>query len=158
MIKKKNVIGIYVIVSIVFILTSADPAMGVLPYTVNFTTSGLPSGVSITIDVTNHGYSGSVTFISPGPSNDTANWPSELFIYSGFPTSITVGGSTYNLLGTFRESPFITGSVGTGETVTATYVKDSDLPPPPAPESSTFILTVTGLVGLFGLAMLKRRN
>ena len=96
-------------------------------HNVNFATSGLPSGVSITVawaktNPAGQTVSGSTTFTSPGPSRDEGTKPATTFTYSGFPSSVTVSDVTYNLASTSPASPFTTGAEGGRTTVTATYV------------------------------------
>ena len=105
-----------------------------LPNTkVNFVTSGLPSDVSISVSYsgTNNGggpLSGTATITTPGTSSDINTQPGSQFSFgspSGFPSSITTGGVTYNLTGISPSSPFDTTSPGTAppttDTITATY-------------------------------------
>jgi hypothetical protein len=92
----------------------------------NFETSGLPSGVSITITgaITNNGGnpgSINVTFISPGPSGNTGTKASTVFTYSGFPASVTASGQNCTLNSTLPASGSTTGGAGGTTTVTATY-------------------------------------
>ncbi|MEM2294046.1 MAG: hypothetical protein QXX41_12295 [Nitrososphaerota archaeon] len=99
---------------------------------VNFQTSGLPSGVTITINLTIDPGSDqkSVTFTSPGPSGEVTTGANKTVTYSGFPQSVTVGGFTYVLDGTSPSSPFSTGPGSGTVTVTATYkqyVPNADL-------------------------------
>src|SRR6266540_2142901 len=94
--------------------------------TVDFATSGLPSGVSITVNAnfTNNGgnsASRSVTFSTPGPSASTGTLTGTSFSYT-FPSSVTVSGTTYNFSSGSPSSPFTTGAVGSTTTVTGTYV------------------------------------
>jgi len=94
--------------------------------TVDFATSGLPSGVSITVNAnfTNNGgnsASTSVTFSTPGPSASTGTLTGTSFSYT-FPSSVTVSGTTYNFSSGSPSSPFTTGAVGSTTTVTGTYV------------------------------------
>jgi thermitase len=94
---------------------------------INFATSGLPSGVSITISGSRTnpgGIFGSylVTFTSPGPSASIGTRDGTSFTYSGFPASVTVSGVTYTLVSTVPSSPFTTPSGAGTTTVTATYV------------------------------------
>jgi hypothetical protein len=72
-------------------------------HNVNFATSGLPGGISITVswsktNPAGHSASGSTAFNSPGPSGNEGTMPSTTFTYSGFPSSVTVGGATYNFV------------------------------------------------------------
>lgn len=103
--------------------TAFDPP----PPKVDFQTSGLPSGVSITVNWsgTNNGgnpTSGSTIFTSPGPSSPTGGLAtSSAFTYSGFPSSVTVSGQICTLTGTSPASGFLTGGLGTTTDVTATY-------------------------------------
>jgi hypothetical protein len=96
-------------------------------HNVNFATSGLPSGVSITVNWTKtnpagHSASGSTIFTSPGPSGDEGTTPGTAFTYS-FPASATDGSDTYDLSGTSPTSGFLTGVDKGYTTVTGTYVK-----------------------------------
>jgi hypothetical protein len=110
------------------------------PHYVNFATSGLLSGVSITVtgNYTNTGSQPkafSVTFTSPGPSSGAGRveaLPGTSFTYSGFPASLTVDSQTCNLKGTSPTSPFTTGAEGVTTTVTATYSCASVDTTPPA--------------------------
>jgi hypothetical protein len=94
---------------------------------VNFATSGLPNGTSVSVNYsgTNNGnqpISGTSTFAAPGPSSNIGTLSGSSFTYS-FPTSITVGSNTYNLVSTSPASPFATGAGAPAPptTVTATY-------------------------------------
>jgi len=106
-------------------------SIGTLVLTVNanhnvkFATTGLPGGVSITVDWTKTNpagsvVSGSTTFNSPGPSSSEWTKPATEFSYT-FPATISSGGSTYVLLGTSHLNPFTTGPDGGTTTVTASY-------------------------------------
>jgi hypothetical protein len=88
---------------------------------VAFATSGLPSGVSITISLTIDGRSDTVTFVSPGPSHEVGTGTNKTVTYSGFPTQVTVDGVTYVLVRTNQTSPFNTGSGQGTITVEAEY-------------------------------------
>jgi hypothetical protein len=94
----------------------------VLPV-VNFGTSGLPSGVNLTVNwsKTNPAgtaVSGSTSFTSPGPSAGESTKLATTFTYSGFPASLTADGQSCNLTGISPASGFTTN---TSTTVTATY-------------------------------------
>ena len=108
-------------------LTAQTTFTDAAAHNVNFATSGLPSGVSLTIiySCTNNGgnpvNNASVTFTSPGPSAKAGTKAGTSFTYSGFPSSVTVDGSTYNLTSTSPTSPFTTGVAGGDTTVIATY-------------------------------------
>ncbi len=103
---------------------------------VNFATSGLPGGQSITITGTYgaspppaYEHTFSVTFTSPGPSSDISTGSNKWVTYSGFPSSVTVSGVTYYLVSTSPASPFHTGTAGGTITVTATYSTVDTTPP-----------------------------
>jgi hypothetical protein len=95
---------------------------------VEFATSGLPAGTSITVVFDyynpggNHTY-GSRTFNSPGPFGNVQTKPDSEFNFS-FPDPVTVGSDTYNLVSTAPDSPFNTGPANQTTTVIATYVYD----------------------------------
>jgi hypothetical protein len=100
---------------------------------VNFATTGLPSGASVTVSWTKtnaqgHSASGSTTFNSPGPSANEGTQPGTTFTYS-FPASITVSSITYNYVSASPASGFTTGAGGTTTTVTATYQLADTTPP-----------------------------
>ncbi len=146
----KKILGIFLAVMLLVLLvpTVALAAGPNAAHNVNFATSGLPAGASITIsyDGTNNGgnsQTGSTTFTSPGPSSSIGTQPSTLFSYSGFPASVTVGAQTYNLSSTSPASPFTTGAAGGVTNVTATYnlVVPADTTPP------VISYTITGTLG-----------
>jgi hypothetical protein len=129
-------------------------------HNVNFATSGLPSGVSITISwskTNNAGNpaTGSTTFASPGTSLDEGTKPGTTFTYSGFPTSVTVSSGpdagTYDLKSvTPNPSPssgFTTGSAGSRTTVTATYEKRAITPVDSTAPETTITSDPTGWIG-----------
>jgi len=112
------------------------------PHNVYFATSGLPSGVSVTVswgktNPAGHSASGTTTFTSPGPSASEGTTPGTTFTYS-FPISVTVSGVTYNLFSSSPLSPFTTGASGGSTTVTASYALEA-----------TSILDVSGM-GSYG--------
>jgi hypothetical protein len=122
--------------------TDASPV-----HNVNFATSGLPSGVSITvswskINPAGHSASGSTTFTSPGPSADQGTQPEAAFTYSGFPDSVTIDGVTYNLQTASPSSPFNTGAAGDSTTITATYTPESAANSPPEVAADSSSVTV----------------
>ncbi|HYT71450.1 MAG TPA: PxKF domain-containing protein [Gemmatimonadales bacterium] len=96
--------------------------------TVNFQTNVLPGGQTITVatSFTNNGgqaASPSVTFTTPGPSTgigQVGTSPGTSFTYT-FPSSVSVGGNTYNFSSGSPASPFTTGAVGSTTTVIGTY-------------------------------------
>jgi len=93
---------------------------------VNFATSGLPAGVSITItgNVTNNGNqpaSINETFSSPGPSANTGTLAGTSFTYSGYPSSVVAGTQTCTLTGTSPASGSNSGAAGSVTTVTGAY-------------------------------------
>jgi hypothetical protein len=79
---------------------------------VNFATNGLPDpqSVSVTWSGTNNGgnpISGTATFNSPGPSSDIGTQQGSQFNFA-FPSTISVGADTYDLISTSQTSPFPT--------------------------------------------------
>ena len=97
------------------------------PHAVMFETTGLPAGVSITINGTMVNPGGhtrdpfSKTFVSPGPSSNLATEPGTELIYSGFPALVSSGGVDYSLVSVTPASPFLSGLPGESTTVLATY-------------------------------------
>jgi hypothetical protein len=102
------------------------------PHKVTFETSGLPSGISITVSgsyANNGGHTSDYyrTFVSPMSSGALHTRPNSEFTCS-FPTSVTVGASTYTLYSVSPASDFMTGASGGETTVTATYREDGNIP------------------------------
>jgi hypothetical protein len=138
---------------VTFVLTATGESSGCVatttftdaqPNHVLFATAGLPAGVAITISTThtNSGCSNIVTesrsFNSPGPSAPTVDaCPATAFIYSGYPSTVTVSGVTYNLISTVPASGFITGVANTTTTVTGTYQLACTTPTITCPSSSS---------------------
>ncbi len=120
----------------------------------NFVTSGLPSGVSITITgaVTNNGgnpaliggSSSGVTFSSPGPSADTGTKEGTVFTYSGYPATIVVGAQTCTLGTPSPASGSTTGAAGGVTTVTAPYTCVTTAPSDATAPSITYAQTPDG--------------
>ncbi|MGB9622752.1 MAG: hypothetical protein ACPL07_02795, partial [Candidatus Bathyarchaeia archaeon] len=123
-----GITGEYTIIAIDGTNTAATTFTDTQPYRVYFATDGLPAGVSIHIDYSyiNPGgqmKNGDVTFNSPGPSDKQNTDPGSVFTYSGYPTSVSVGGTIYALISTSPASGFTTGDGGGSTTVTATYAQ-----------------------------------
>jgi hypothetical protein len=105
--------------------TDAQPAR------VKFATTGIDDATSITINWNgfnngNNGgqpIAGSTTFSSPGPSSQVNLGSNTVFAYSGFPSSVTVNGYTYDLISIAPQSGFNTGAPDHLTTVTADYKK-----------------------------------
>ncbi len=99
---------------------------------VYFATNGLPNGQSITINgmyrPPESGVNFSVTFNSPGPSSSILIPSNKNVNYSGFPSSVTVGGVKYNLVSTSPSSPFNTGTGDGMINVVATYAAENRPP------------------------------
>ncbi|HSV48694.1 MAG TPA: hypothetical protein VLH35_00125 [Candidatus Acidoferrales bacterium] len=120
-------------IELTYLVTAIDEAgntaqttfLDAQPTRVNFATSGLPAGTSVTVNwnATNPGNNeiyGPTTFLSPGPVAAATVKPLTNMNFS-FPSSITTGGTTYSLSSTNATSPFTTGATGTTNTITATY-------------------------------------
>ena len=76
---------------------------------VNFITSGLPDGASVSVEYSglNNGgnpISGSIVFTSPGPNGDVNTKPSSSLTFA-FPSSVTFGGVTYTFSSSSVPSP-----------------------------------------------------
>lgn len=85
---------------------------------VNFNTTGLPAGTSVTVNYngTNNGGNpimGPLTFNAPGPApaGNIGTQGGSSFSFT-FPARITVGSNTYDLIGTSTTSPFNTPNTG----------------------------------------------
>ncbi|WP_205702900.1 hypothetical protein, partial [Botryobacter ruber] len=81
----------------------------------------MPAGVNITVNWSHNqggGTSGSTSFTTPSAGTLAVN--NQNLNYS-YPSSVTFGGSTYNLVSTSPLSGFNTGSGSTAITVTGTY-------------------------------------
>src|SRR5262249_32136660 len=93
---------------------------------VDFATTNLLSGVSITLNVSYTDPSGvasttTVTFTSPGPSAAIAVQPGSAVTYSGFPTSVTDGTATYAFDRANPPSGFTASGTGTPTHVVGRY-------------------------------------
>ena len=108
-------------------LTHAKGRYGLL---VDFATSGLPSGVPISVGVSSYTTARgtpngqTVAFASPGPDPSTkgtlSTQPGTIVEFT-YPASVTVGSQTYPLTSVFPASGFTTGAAGTSTHVVATY-------------------------------------
>jgi hypothetical protein len=85
---------------------------------VNFNTTGLPAGTSVTVNYngTNNGGNpimGPLTFNAPGPApaGNIGTQGGSSFSFT-FPASITIGSNTYDLISTSPTSPFNTPDTG----------------------------------------------
>ena len=105
---------------------------------VNFASTGLPAGTSVTVNVdyTNNGGNhvvGTYNFASPGPGGNIGTQPHSSFSYT-FPATIVVGPNTYNLISSSPTSPFTTGDGAPAPptTVTGNYQLETPSPTPTA--------------------------
>jgi len=107
--------------------TSQSLAPAGRPHSVNFATSGLADGVSITIsgDRTNNGGNSVpfvLTFTSPGPSSAiTAQPGSDIIYFNGYPDQYVLGDTVYTLIDITPTSPFTAGLSGETTTVLGVY-------------------------------------
>jgi PKD domain-containing protein len=114
----------------------------VAPASVDFATSGLPNGVSISLSVASSDPCGNpattaVSFTSPGPSSAIATTAGTNFTYSGFPSSVTVSGIPYALQSVSPASGLLTGGAGSSTDVVATYAPAATPPTVTAPADQT---------------------
>ena len=107
--------------------TSPSLAPAGRPHSVNFATSGLADGVSITIsgDRTNNGGNSVpfiLTFTSPGPSSAiTAQPGSDIIYFDGYPDQYILGDTIFTLSDITPTSPFTAGLSGETTTVLGIY-------------------------------------
>jgi hypothetical protein len=93
---------------------------------VNFATRRLPDGVPVAVnysrtELNGNISTGTVSFISPGPSTMVEAKPGTLFNYT-FPSDSTSGGVTYHFWEDFAYgNPFITGASDGSTTITGNY-------------------------------------
>ncbi|MEJ2598897.1 MAG: immunoglobulin domain-containing protein [Anaerolineales bacterium] len=116
------------------------------PHWVEFETSGLATGVPITIigsRVNNGGNTTpfTVNFNSPGPSNSITTQPgSDIIYFDGFQNQYIINSTVYSLTNISPTSPFTTGLSGDTTTVLATYTSCSKLAITNQPVSTTVMV------------------
>jgi hypothetical protein len=116
------------------------------PHWVEFETSGLATGVPITITGSRVNNGGNTTpftvnFNSPGPSNSITTQPgSDIIYFDGFQNQYIINSTVYSLTNISPTSPFTTGLSGDTTTVLATYTSCSKLAITNQPVSTTVMV------------------